>query len=127
MTHILLRIISLILFDMSCFNLNLTFIVLELIIRILNLTFIVLEFTFRILNSYVILSIFLFILIAVSIKSNDKFKIIAKPTQLCAICIDDETNNIHVQLKCGHEYHKKCIETWFKNRLDCPCCRYVVS
>jgi len=51
----------------------------------------------------------------------------------CSICLDmmntvnvielnSETNSC-VILNCGHCYHKKCIDSQFKNKLNCPLCR----
>lgn len=57
----------------------------------------------------------------------------------CCICLnnkcedkensEDKENNIIVSLKCGHDFHKKCIDKWFlickkeKNNIHCPICR----
>jgi hypothetical protein len=48
--------------------------------------------------------------------------------QTCSICISDfETGQFHRKLKCGHCFHKKCIDKWFtKNHSDCPLCRAVI-
>jgi hypothetical protein len=32
-----------------------------------------------------------------------------------------------VYLGCGHKFHKKCIEEWFKQKKICPICRREVS
>lgn len=51
----------------------------------------------------------------------------------CSICLDmmdsvniielnSETNSC-VILNCGHCYHKKCIDSQFKTKLNCPLCR----
>jgi hypothetical protein len=38
----------------------------------------------------------------------------------CTICADEIINGI--QLKCGHVYHKNCIESWLKIKNKCPLC-----
>lgn len=41
----------------------------------------------------------------------------------------NENNNIIVSLKCGHYFHKNCIDKWFSicnkegNSINCPICR----
>ncbi len=42
----------------------------------------------------------------------------------CSICM--EQSNEGVLLKCGHTYHKTCIEKWRKNKSTCPLCRVVI-
>jgi hypothetical protein len=42
----------------------------------------------------------------------------------CTICISEiENNTMHAKLRCGHSFHIKCIQTWFKQAEKCPCCR----
>jgi len=42
----------------------------------------------------------------------------------CCICLDNLIDNINT-IKCGHKFHKHCIETWFKtsNSVKCPLCQ----
>lgn len=50
---------------------------------------------------------------------------VAKQDTLCAIChVADmsQENSGHLR-QCNHQFHHKCIETWFKNRRTCPICR----
>ncbi len=42
----------------------------------------------------------------------------------CSICM--EQSNEGVLLKCGHTYHKTCIEKWRKNKSTCPLCRVEI-
>lgn len=43
----------------------------------------------------------------------------------CLICL--EQNCIYSRkLKCGHHFHPKCIDQWFRSKTTCPCCRTVV-
>lgn len=52
--------------------------------------------------------------------------IILNPTE-CCICLDDITENNSGKLeKCGHIFHKNCIEQWFivDPNLRCPLCRH---
>ena len=54
----------------------------------------------------------------------------------CVICqeiiesknSDDQSYEI-VKLECGHLYHKRCIENWYKSskNKDCPSCRKDIS
>lgn len=44
---------------------------------------------------------------------------------MCAICQQDN-DNASVALHCKHDYHRSCIEQWFKVKLTCPCCRQSV-
>ena len=42
----------------------------------------------------------------------------------CSICF--ETLRESVELKCGHEFHLKCIDIWIDNyQKNCPLCRYI--
>ena len=43
----------------------------------------------------------------------------------CNICFDDyhEDNNARL-LRCGHFFHKTCIDKWFKTNNTCPVCRF---
>ena len=44
----------------------------------------------------------------------------------CSICLDDMDDN-KIELKCGHIYHKKCINSWLKVSYNCPYCRATVK
>jgi len=42
----------------------------------------------------------------------------------CAICIADyEPDDLLRVLPCGHNFHKDCIDQWFKQSLLCPFCK----
>ena len=48
----------------------------------------------------------------------------------CSICLEIiDTGELnggkinYLKLKCGHSYHKYCIETWYKQNKSCPYCR----
>ena len=48
----------------------------------------------------------------------------------CSICLEDyKKNDKCVRINCSHIFHKKCLNEWFKNRIDkseelnCPLCR----
>jgi len=66
-------------------------------------------------------------------KLNDNYKKDVHKPYKCSICID-EINNKHniVFLKCGHAYHKQCLNNWVKTKVkntqdpDCPMCRDVI-
>ena len=43
----------------------------------------------------------------------------------CVICMDCDTNLL--EFKCGHKFHRHCIEEWiFNNKYSCPCCRAFI-
>ena len=42
----------------------------------------------------------------------------------CCICYENIGDG--VQLKCRHEYHSACIDTWFMKKTSCPMCRYDI-
>merc|ERR1712083_284948 len=42
----------------------------------------------------------------------------------CSICLHDMSSAPQMKLSCGHEFHKDCIEPWFKQQQhSCPLCR----
>lgn len=48
----------------------------------------------------------------------------------CSICLEKyRKNDKCIKLDCSHIFHKKCLNEWFKNRIDkseelnCPLCR----
>jgi hypothetical protein len=46
----------------------------------------------------------------------------------CSICTeaykcDDEMTIIE---PCNHQFHDKCIQTWFETKTECPMCRYPI-
>ena len=56
----------------------------------------------------------------------------------CAICMENLENNVYViddgtvadgPVKCGHKFHKACIEGWVRNKANptCPMCRGRIS
>lgn len=57
------------------------------------------------------------------IKENDSLL-----TNQCPICIEDFcVCEYQRTLECGHSFHKKCIDKWFKkDKDDCPMCRTKV-
>lgn len=44
----------------------------------------------------------------------------------CNICLDDIDPTKMKMLKCGHCYHRLCINQWFDQKSDCPYCRRPV-
>ena len=53
---------------------------------------------------------------------NITFKEINSPE--CIICLEEYNNRDNIiKLECGHIYHKKCVEDWFKINSNCPNCR----
>ena len=42
----------------------------------------------------------------------------------CPICLENySTKEFKRELKCGHTFHKKCIDKWIKKYNTCPICR----
>jgi Ring finger domain len=42
----------------------------------------------------------------------------------CCICISNiEKNSQIAELKCSHQFHTDCIKRWFRQSINCPCCR----
>ena len=42
----------------------------------------------------------------------------------CSICLENyKKNDIINVLKCGHKYHKNCIDDWINDNNNCPLCR----
>ena len=43
---------------------------------------------------------------------------------VCAICYEEfKHNERYRELPCKHEFHKRCIDTWFETSVYCPMCR----
>lgn len=47
----------------------------------------------------------------------------------CSICLQEyEPNSVVRMLRCGHHYHKKCIDTWLQQYVNfCPFCRALIG
>lgn len=45
--------------------------------------------------------------------------------ECCSICLDNfQTGEGYRTLRCGHDFHKKCIDKWFlEGSQECPMCR----
>jgi hypothetical protein len=47
----------------------------------------------------------------------------------CSICLDEKSKKKFVKTKCGHHFHKRCIDMWVKKQLEehskasCPLCK----
>jgi hypothetical protein len=48
----------------------------------------------------------------------------SKSKDECSICQEYMNKDI-TKLKCGHEFHTKCIDKWFRVETTCPLCRKV--
>lgn len=41
----------------------------------------------------------------------------------CIICLENMIKGDKIKiLRCGHIYHYKCIDEWFKRKRECPLC-----
>ena len=56
-----------------------------------------------------------------------RYKKIHMHRDICAICMDELNNDNYVKLQCTHEFHKHCIDSWFKIKLTCPNCRVLAN
>lgn len=45
----------------------------------------------------------------------------------CPICYDAILRNDNRKLKCGHVFHKSCVDEWVSRKGTCPMCRAVIS
>ena len=41
----------------------------------------------------------------------------------CSICLEDIRPNEQKSLNCNHSFHRDCINTWLREKDDCPLCR----
>ena len=48
----------------------------------------------------------------------------------CPICLEIfeelEDDSLLCTLKCGHSYHKKCVNEWLSKDSTCPSCRTII-
>ena len=44
----------------------------------------------------------------------------------CAICLEPVRDKKKI-LKCSHEFHLDCIDTWMKEKRECPVCRNTTT
>jgi hypothetical protein len=47
--------------------------------------------------------------------------------QECCICLENIVDGVSVVLKCGHIFHKDCIDTNKQTSMDCPMCKKIVK
>ena len=53
------------------------------------------------------------------IKDEDSNK-----NKVCCICLDNFENPTSIKvLECNHIFHRNCINSWLKNKTNCPICR----
>ncbi|KAJ7974819.1 RING-H2 finger protein [Quillaja saponaria] len=59
------------------------------------------------------------------VHTKPKFYSSSSTASCCCICLMDykETELIRLLPDCGHVFHAKCIDPWFRMRLTCPMCR----
>ena len=44
----------------------------------------------------------------------------------CPICTEPLPASLR-PTKCGHYFHKQCLETWLKKSTSCPVCREIIK
>lgn len=49
----------------------------------------------------------------------------ARTRGFCSICFSYYAPSPIISLKCGHKFHQKCKDDWFKRNRSCPVCRVV--
>lgn len=50
-----------------------------------------------------------------------------RSNEVCSICLEKFTQNEEISLlTCKHQFHKQCVEKWFKKDTSCPICRQSV-
>ena len=48
--------------------------------------------------------------------------------EICCICLEDYSeDNVVGTLPCNHDFHDKCISTWFDEKYTCPLCQKGVA
>jgi len=58
-------------------------------------------------------------------KNSDKQKD-SDSTSICCVCLDNFGNDdVLRHLKCEHYFHKDCLDTWLKVKLECPLCKKI--
>ena len=57
------------------------------------------------------------------IKNNDTLLL---NNESCSICLSKyKLGEYKRELKCNHNFHKKCVDKWFKkDKQECPICRF---
>ena len=48
-------------------------------------------------------------------------------TMSCTICLEDESTDWILIMKCSHEFHQGCIMRWYKKQHTCPMCRSEIT
>lgn len=56
------------------------------------------------------------------------YSIIGQNTFDCSICLEHtKPTEYKRELKCGHVFHKKCIDNWISRYALCPLCRNSIN
>ena len=85
-----------------------------------------------VINGYCIISVFLVSIGLICAKScnkeKERFEIIKWKNNetlndTCCICLEEYKINEKISvLKCSHNFHKKCLESWLYQSNTCPLC-----
>jgi hypothetical protein len=53
---------------------------------------------------------------------------VANELVTCSICQDNFTSGEEIRRinHCNHEFHRRCIDTWFQTNVACPMCRWDI-
>uniref|UniRef100_A0A7N1A5W9 RING-type domain-containing protein n=1 Tax=Kalanchoe fedtschenkoi TaxID=63787 RepID=A0A7N1A5W9_KALFE len=48
---------------------------------------------------------------------------------LCSICLGEYQDKevLRIMPKCGHDFHRSCIDTWLRKHATCPVCRFPLQ
>ena len=62
---------------------------------------------------------------AITINGNETF---IHSDKICIICREQyQLGERYLILPCVHNYHEKCIKTWFQRSNKCPTCKHVLT
>tara|TARA_Y100000361_G_C11108636_1_gene316308 strand:+ start:111 stop:815 length:705 start_codon:yes stop_codon:yes gene_type:complete len=57
------------------------------------------------------------------VRNYSRENVVLREPEKCSICLEDIRPNQQKSLNCNHSFHKDCINTWLREKDDCPLCR----